>query len=228
LSEIIAQDFGDRSVRQPDHAILCDEYLLVREMHHRMANTLTLLTSALWEEFRAASTPAARKSLNRCEARIVAFGKLHSLLTVGTAKGSVDARKYVEQLCRALSEALLRPIGARCEVFVSTGTMPGESCERLGLLIAELVTNAAKHAFGGRNDGLVRIEVTSHMGHWLCVVSDNGAGIKFGAPNNGSIILENIVRSIGGEFTMRSNSQGTSAMIIWRPASTFPNDVPRQ
>jgi two-component sensor histidine kinase len=156
LSDIAIQDFGASSPGQSVHAISEDEYLLLREMHHRMANTLTLLTSLLWAEFSPVARPATRKSLNRCEARIVAFGKLHSLLTVGTTGGSVDARKYIEELCHALSEALLRPIGVRCEVFVNAGTMPRQTCERLALLIAELVTNAAKHAFAERDDGLVR------------------------------------------------------------------------
>lgn len=228
MFQVFASDFSTHSAGRPDHAISCDEYLLLREMHHRMANTLTLLTSLLWQEFRPASTPEIRKSLDRCEARIAAFGKLHHLLTVGTTRSSIDVRKYIEPLCRALSEALLRPIGARCEVFVSAGTMRAERCERLGLLITELVTNAAKHAFDGRDGGLVRIEVTNQMGHWFCVVSDNGAGIKLGAPNGGSSIIEKIVRSIGGKLTICSNSRGTSVMIIWHPQETFAGDVPAQ
>ena len=54
-----------------------DEFLLVREMHHRVANTLTILTSVLRCEFALSASPQLQKSLARCEARIVAFGNLH-------------------------------------------------------------------------------------------------------------------------------------------------------
>jgi hypothetical protein len=46
----------------------------------------------------------------------------------------------------------------------------------LGLIIAELVTNAAKHAFHGRNGGLVRAALFNINESWVCVVSDNGVG----------------------------------------------------
>ena len=229
LADIIVADFDWRprlgenqgnagASNSPHHLVLRDEYLLLREMHHRMANTLTLLTTVLREELRPVATPATRDSLSRCEARIVAFGKLNRMLTVGTGKALIAVRKYIEELCRALSEALLRPIGVRCEVCVSDGAMPSENCERLGLVIAELVTNAAKHAFAGRDDGVVRIDVTNERDHWLCMVSDNGAGIKMSACNAGSRILEKLARSIGGRLTIRTGAQGTSVMIACCPA----------
>jgi two-component sensor histidine kinase len=82
-----------------------DEFLLLREMHHRVANTLTVLTSVLRCEFGPSASPQLQKSLARCEARIVAFGNLYRSLVVGAASDWISVQFYVEHLCKALSEA---------------------------------------------------------------------------------------------------------------------------
>lgn len=98
-----------------------DEFLLLREMHHRLANTLTVLTSMLRREFALSASPGLRDSLARCEARIVAFGNLHKSLLVGAANDWISVQYYIGHLCGALSEALLKPLGIRCEVSVDAG-----------------------------------------------------------------------------------------------------------
>ena len=196
------------------HSETCDS-LLLREMHHRMADTLTLLVGALWNEFGSSTTPGIRESLARCEARIVAFGRLHRLLIVGARAGPIAVPMYVDSLCRALSEAVLKPAGVRCEVSANAGVLPAETCERLGLVIAELVTNAARHAFNGRKDKVVRIELSRTSSRWHCIVSDNGTGTKASEPGAGSRVLDELIRPLGGRSAIRSGPNGTSVSVIW-------------
>jgi two-component sensor histidine kinase len=170
------QEF-DLTTPRADRLVLCatDEFLLLREMHHRFANTLTVLTSVLRRELALSASPELRDSLARCEARIVAFGNLHRCLVVGAANDWISVQYYIEHLCEALSEALLKPLGVRCEVFADAGEFPGERCERLGLVITELVTNAAKHAFHGRNErGSTRLNLVggeSSIALWVLALS---------------------------------------------------------
>lgn len=193
-----------------------EEFLLLRETHHRMANTLTLLTAQLWNEFGSSKVPEVRRSLIRFEARITAFGRLHRLLAIGARRRPIPVRAYVEELSHSLSEAVLTPLGIRCEVSADKGILPTDTCERLGLIIAELVTNAAKHAFTGLDNGLVRIAVISKPGRWLCTISDNGAGITAPQANSGTGILDEVAHLIGGTLMLRSGANGTSVAI------TFP------
>lgn len=190
-----------------------DEFLLLREMHHRLANTLMILTSALRREFAPLVSPEFEDSLARYEARLLAFGDLHRALVVGAADGMVSVRYYIERLCEALSEALLKPLGVSCEVFADAGEFPGERCERLGLVIAELVTNAAKHAFCGRESGSVKVEFIDRGHCWVCIVSDNGAGPATAPPGIGSKILEQLVRSLNGTLIRKSEFHGTSVLV---------------
>ncbi|HEX4160373.1 MAG TPA: sensor histidine kinase [Rhizomicrobium sp.] len=201
-----------------------NEFLLLRETHHRFANTLTVLMSMLRQEF--APTPALRESISRCEARIAAFGNLHRCLVVGAADEWISAQGYIEHLCGALSDALLRPLGVRCEVVADEGEVPRGRCEQLGLIITELVTNAAKHAFRGRNDGLVRVELINRSDCWVCTVSDNGVGAGAASAGTGSKILEQLVRALGGNLIRKSGRFGTSITVACHIESNFGSQSP--
>ena len=190
------------------------EYLLLREMHHRMANTLMLLISLLQHEFGSPAIGPVGEAVARYEARIAAFGNLHRLLTVGMSSDPIDVQDYVEHLCHALSDAVLEPRGLRCEVFVEMARLPSDLCERFGLVIAELVTNAAKHAFNGRRNGLVRVELIGRMGAWHCSVCDNGTGMSAAAGSGaGSKILHEMAKAIEGELVFQTGPGGTSVTV---------------
>jgi two-component sensor histidine kinase len=189
-----------------------EKFFLLREMNHRLANSFTVLTALMRREFQLAS-PTLRESLERCEARIVAFGDLHRLLTVGAETGWIPVQPYLEGLCEALSDALLKPLEVRCEVAADAVFFPGRYCELLGLVVAELVTNSAKHAFRGRDDGLVRIEFMSAPDTWTCIVSDNGVGASLNSNGVGSKIIATLLRALGAELVIKSGPEGTSSIV---------------
>jgi two-component sensor histidine kinase len=190
-----------------------DEFLLLREMHHRVANTLTVLTGVLRREFALSTSPEILESLARYEARIVAFGNLHRSLVVGASSNWMSIQYYIENLCKSLSDAILKPLGVRCEVVAEAGEFPSERCERLGLIIAELVMNAAKHAFHDCDGGLIRIEFINRFDSWACIVSDNGNGATEASLGAGSTILKQLVHALGGNLARKSGRNGTSVIV---------------
>lgn len=126
----------------------------------------------------------------------------------------LGAPVYIESLGRALSRAILGPANIGCEIFSDSGQLPIEICERLGYIIVELVFNASKYAFVGRNVGVVRIEMLRSGGQWRCTVSDNGIGIKAAGRGTGLTIVDALVRSLRGRLTIRSDASGTSVCVV--------------
>jgi two-component sensor histidine kinase len=193
-----------------------EEFLLLREMHHRFANTFMVLTGVLRRDIAVSGSPELLESLARYEARIAAFGNLHRSLMVGAGSGWISVQGYIEGLCNALSEAILKPLGVRCVVIADTGEFPSERCERLGLVIAELVMNAAKHAFHERDDGLVQVEFINRIDSWTCIVSDDGDGTRIASPGAGSEIIKQLVLALGGNVSRKSGRNGTSVVVTCR------------
>ena len=191
-----------------------DQFLLLREMHHRFANSCAILTGMLRREIGAAMLLKPGGSVDRFEARVAAFAALHRLLTIGAETGWISANSHIEKLCAALADAILNPLGVRCEVSADAAFLPAGCCELLGLVIAELVTNSAKHGVRGRDGGLVRIEFLSTTEGWTCIVSDNGAGNAAPSTGVGSRILARLVRALGAELVSKSGPNGTSTAVV--------------
>lgn len=191
-----------------------DWELVLRESHHRMKNTLTLLGASVRRDFTRTGTKDVSLAVDRFERRIVAFGRLYQLLSDNDDPSGVDIEAFFETLCGALSEAVLEPAGIRCEAAIESGTLPASQCHRLALMLTELVTNAAKHAFPNKNGALIRVEMTNRDGAWWCAVADNGIGATAPLQGTGSRILEGLARSIHARLHGEAGQGGTRVTIV--------------
>jgi len=196
-----------------------DWELVLRESHHRMKNTLTLLGASVRRDFTRAGPRDVSVAVDRFERRIVAFGRLYQLLSDSDNLSAVSVEAFFENLCEAISEAVLQPAGIRCEAAIESGTLPASQCHRLALMLTELVTNAAKHAFPNKSDALIRIEIASHDGAWLCTVADNGIGATAPLQGTGSRILEGLARSIDARLQGEAGQGGTRVTIVMPAAA---------
>lgn len=202
-----------RSARVASFDDQADWDLVLRESHHRMKNTLTLLGALVRRDFMRARSGDMSAAVDRFERRLVAFGRLYQLLSNDDDSSTIIVEEFFENLCGALSEALLEPAGIRCEAAIESGTLPASQCHRLALMLTELVTNAAKHAFPNKKDALIRVEVVCRDGGWLCTVADNGIGATGPLQGTGSRILEGLARSIDARMYGETGQSGTRVTI---------------
>lgn len=152
--------------------------------------------------------------MDRFERRIVAFGRLYQLLSDNGDQSMVPVGALFENLCGAISEAVLEPAGIRCEAAIENGVLPASQCHRLALMLTELVTNAAKHAFPNKNGALIRIDLANCDGAWFCTVADNGVGATGPLQGTGSRILEGLARSIHARLHGEAGEGGTRVTIV--------------
>ncbi|MDN4983046.1 sensor histidine kinase [Bradyrhizobium arachidis] len=190
-----------------------DWELVLRESHHRMKNTLTLLGASVRRDFTRAGGRDMSVAVDRLERRIVAFGRLYQLLSDNDDLAEISVEAFFENLCSALSAAVLEPACVRCEAAIESGTLPAWQCHRLALMLTELVTNAAKHAFPNKNGAVIRIEMANHEGCWFCTVADNGVGATRPLQGAGSRILEGLARSLGARLFGDAGQGGTRISI---------------
>ena len=187
--------------------------LFLRETHHRMKNMLTLLGAWLRADFISTASVDLPKAIEVFERRILAFGRLYDLLSKHSDRRYTSVGDYVGSLSLALAAAILEPRGIRCEATIGGGFLESKRCERLGLIIVELVTNAAKHAFPDQRPGLIRIEASYRDGFWHCAIKDSGVGAR-GARGVGGRLVEDLARSIGGHAVTDLESDGTAITVV--------------
>lgn len=190
------------------------------EANHRFLNTLTSLGALLRQDFAGFHDPKVRDAVATFEAQLQAFAGIHRSLQASPSAANLDVAAHFGRLCGQICAAQLAPRGVACEFYADEGKMDPAVGEKLGLILVELVTNAAKHAFAGRSQGCVFIALRRVEGGWTCIVKDDGSGLRSGPAGSGLRLIEALARGVGGSLTTFSDETG------FRVAVRLPDRAP--
>lgn len=203
--------------------IVSRQAALLREVNHRVANSLQLVSSLVQLQAAALHDSAARAALADTQSRIAAIMQIHRRLYTSDDVQFVDMADYLEGLGKEISQSLsadgMRPIGLVAEpVRLAT-----DKAVSVGVIVAELVTNALKYAYEPGQPGGVRISLRTVEGGKLeLVVEDDGRGMpaaSSGAKGTGlgQRVLAAMARSLGAKLLFDSEHKGARAVLVFAP-----------
>jgi two-component system, sensor histidine kinase PdtaS len=174
LGNTIAQVIELKRSSKAMQTALEDKALLLREMNHRIKNNLGIVSSLL--RLQAKRLPEnVREEFQSAAMRISNLALVHDRLQLFTsALLEVDADVHFRELCEMLRSLL--PPGVTLKT-VCSGTIVGDNVEAITLITNELVTNAAKYAFAGRDTGMVEVGYRNEGAGWRLWVADDGNGL---------------------------------------------------
>jgi two-component sensor histidine kinase len=185
-----------------------DTNLASREANHRFLDTLATLGSLLHTDFGSFADPSVREAVTVFGGRIRAFASVHRTLDEEAGEPLVDAPAYLGRLCADLCDAYLAPRGVHCEFRSDPARLSTDVCQKLSLVIAELVANSAKHAFTGRSWGRVCVSFRRAERGWICQVADNGSGLRGEHKGAGAMLVGSLARTLGAELRVHSDEGG--------------------
>jgi two-component sensor histidine kinase/CHASE3 domain sensor protein len=195
--------------------------LLMREVNHRVSNSLSIVASLLSMQARHQSDEQSRKILTDTQARIAAVALVHRKLYTSGDVRFVDVAEFLASLLAQL-ERSLRDAGSTASLrhdlaSVNLGT---DKTVTLGIVVSELVTNAFKYAYPDA-EGVIRVTFRpTGDGRAELLVEDEGVGIDDGkAPRGtglGSKLVQAMASSLGGTVEYRRRTPGTAVCL------TFP------
>ena len=117
--------------------------LLLAEVNHRVANSLSMVTSMVRMQSNAANDQLTKDALAEVESRIHAIASVHRRLYSSGDAESVDLNEYLSALLTNI-EASMRDEGhdaaLRCDL--EPLRLKTDACVSLGVIVAEWVTNA--------------------------------------------------------------------------------------
>jgi len=145
---------------QPGLGLGCETRLLLREFTHRVNNDFTSAISVVSLAAARSRSDEVKAALSAVQDRLLSYASVHRALQMPEHSTLVEAASYLRQLCRAISCSKLECRGIRLVLAVQQLRMDSDACWRLGMIVSELVTNAARHAFG-EGGGEIRVELKS-------------------------------------------------------------------
>ena len=202
-------------------ASLEEKELLLKEVHHRVKNNLQIVSSLLSLQVHHAQSPETLQLLAESQHRIRAMALIHEQLYRSDDLARIDFAEYVEQLATQLCRSHQGGVRLSVRVEAEHCHLPLDQAVPCGMILSELVSNAAKHAFSGREDGEIEIGFSRHGQKYWLSVRDNGIGVPVEtasqAESMGLRVVQALVRQIHGQLHIECRA-GTLVHIAF-PAS---------
>jgi two-component sensor histidine kinase len=188
--------------------------VLLREITHRVNNEFASVIQVV--SFAAAKSPDrnVKAALAGVMEQLHNYASVHHALQMPSGNDCIDASAYLRDLCGSISRSKLKNSSIELVLVERPFQMSSERCWMLGMIVAELITNAVRHAFD-QNGGAIRVECRSSGAFVECRVSDNGsASSPEVRPGSGLRIIEALAQSLDAEFQFNFGEEGSEAVLI--------------
>jgi len=192
--------------------------VLLKEVNHRVKNSLQMVTSMLRLQAKAVGDPELTARLNEASSRISAVGHAYERLTYNADNENIDLVAYLREMLKDLESTV-----APCNIHF---TAPGEiqfSADRailVALIINELVSNAGKYAYAGRTAGTIWVEVVKKDERAISVsVRDEGVGLPASydpktSKRFGTRLISALLSQLDAELTQPPRGTGTHLTML--------------
>ncbi len=193
---------------------------LLKELQHRVKNNLTILSMLLSMEARNMDDERAKHVFNEIINRIKTMATLYEGLYSSDNFSNLELDRYLSQLARALFETLM-PDSRNIRLVTEMQPAPIDlkRAAPIGLILNELITNAAKYAFTGRGVGTISVNLDVKDGRAILTIADDGNGLPEGfslerSAGTGLTLVKTLSRQTGGDFSMESGDGTTARLSI--------------
>lgn len=201
---VYAQDISERK-RAQDMILrsLHEKEALLKEVHHRVKNNLQLVLSLMSLQESDLETEGDLERFRRLERRVRSMALIHEQLCRSSDLGAIDLPDYIRELLGQLAEALGPGVNVAVEMSLAPEKIGINKAVPCGLLLNELVTNAYKHAFEGRDTGLLRVSLRREEDELVLTVADDGPGLPPGLHEDsgeslGLMLIRELARQLRG------------------------------
>jgi two-component sensor histidine kinase len=212
-----------RAMEQEMKELMWQKELLLEEMRHRVANSLTIIASILMLKARTVQSEETRQHLQDAHKRVLSVAAVQDHLHVTGQIGFIEIAPYLTRLCEALADSMIgesRAISLKVEC--GGGHVTSRQAVSIGLIVTELVLNSLKHAFPpDTRAGEIIVAYDLAGASWKLSISDNGIGVrgdgsgssvqkKFGL---GTSIVKSLAQQLEAQVEIMSGPTGTTVSI---------------
>jgi two-component sensor histidine kinase len=203
--------------------------LLLREVNHRVMNSLQLLSSVLALQRRRIADPTARDQFEQARRRVQGLALVHRRLYRRDATDVVDFSRFLRELCGEIARTLgsdERPL----DVAVAAERIQIETDKviPLALIVYELLTNAFKYARPA--SGAPRLQIAAALeaeGRLILTVADNGPGLPSDFEERAGLgmkLVQTLLMQLRGTLKTASGPHGAAFTVSVPLAHAPPQD----
>ncbi len=204
--------------RQKDREIRVKS-AVIQEIHHRVKNNLQTIASLLRLQSRRSSSPEVREALKESVNRILSISVVHEYLSQQDGE-HIDVVEITKNILKQVAKNMVSPDFKLETRFDGPDlVLPSKQAGNIAVCINELVLNTLKHAFKGRNHGLIGLSIEENEDSYSLDIYDDGVGVqeKIDIDKSRSLGLQIVrtfvVEDMGGSFELSGDENGTHGRI---------------
>ncbi len=213
--ELAAND----EARKRLESLVAEKDLLIREVNHRVKNSLQVVSSIIALQERRSSGEGERAALAALGTRIRSIGLVHEMLYGAVSADRIDLGAFLRELVGLLERSYgTDPVSLAFDQGIDRLSVPIDFCVDMGLILNELVSNACKH--GRSKGGCPRIDVALRggRGRVSLEIRDDGRGFPEGfdpekASGLGFMVARALARRRKGGIAC-SNDPATGGAVV--------------
>jgi two-component sensor histidine kinase len=200
------------------HDLVDQKGFLLRELQHRVMNSLALLSSVLEMQKRYVRNPTAREHLSRARDRVVAMGTVYRYLYQANASDHIEFSSFLKLICEESQNAYAGAHKPTISVEVQPLHLSSSHAISLAMLTHELITNALKHAYPEGEPGPIHVSLKRVRDGIELRVSDEGRGLpedfQIGQSDSlGMKVIASTATQLGGKLEVNRLDRGTEFLI---------------
>jgi two-component sensor histidine kinase len=191
---------------------------LLKEINHRVKNSLQVVTGMLHLQASSANDEKLSAHLAEASNRISTIGRAYERLAYGADVESIDLGVYMQEVCRDA-------VGTTSHCKLDFDAAPGIRLDAdraipIALIANELVTNAAKYAYPDRSHGQIWVRLARGDANTILFsVRDSGIGFprEFDPTKSkglGMRVVTVFAKQLDGSITRHSGGDGTEFTLL--------------
>ena len=220
-SELMNEVVNRKKVEEQIKLSLKEKETLLKEIHHRVKNNMTVIYSLLGLQIANVTDEKASIALQDSQNRVQTMSMIHETLYRSDNLSSIDMQDYLSKLGRTIIQSHRISNNVTLKIEAENIMLNDKQASSLGLIVNELITNSLKYAFSNDKGEIVLELKTDNEDMFELIVSDNGVGIPEGfslknADSLGLQLVESIAeRQLDGSVDIK-NENGTKFTIRFK------------
>ena len=158
-------------------ALAAEQEVLLREVNHRVGNSLQIIASLLHLQAASAAQDDVKAALTNAMGRVAAVAQVHRRLYTSHDLKSVLLNQYLEALLDDLRRSAEGNKMSRLTLKAEPVEIDPDRAVAIGIIVNELVMNAVKYAYPD-GAGPIHVDVNADNDDILLSIADDGVGLN--------------------------------------------------
>lgn len=209
-------------------ALAAEREVLLREVNHRVGNSLQIIASLLHLQANSSTQQDVKAALTNAMGRVAAVAQVHRRLYTSQDFKTVMLNQYLEALLEDLRRSAEGNRMSRLTLKADPIEIDPDRAVAIGIIVNELVMNAVKYAYPD-GAGPIHVDLKPQGDEVMLSISDDGVGVGDTADPRGTGMGQRIVTAMAVKLDASVERDpahsGTKVLLRFRRIPAAPQSA---